>query len=152
MAMIECPECKKQISDQAPTCINCGVPITQQQQPPPEQYQTHIQQQPILYQPVQHGHVMGEKVKKPIFKKWWFWLIIAIGIIIIIAASSSGGGSTPSAAPMPDPAPAQPAPEEPADEQPADELPLEGTLQDEPPLTAEASILQEWVKCLTKVV
>jgi len=104
MAMIECPECKKQISDQAPTCINCGVPITQQQQPPPEQYQTHIQQQPILYQPVQHGHVMGEKVKKPIFKKWWFWLIIAIGIIIIIAASSSGGGSTPSAAPMPDPA------------------------------------------------
>lgn len=27
MPLIECPDCKKQISDQAPACIHCGCPI-----------------------------------------------------------------------------------------------------------------------------
>lgn len=27
MALIQCPECKKEISDQAETCIYCGYPI-----------------------------------------------------------------------------------------------------------------------------
>lgn len=27
MALIDCPECKKQISDQAPACIHCGHPM-----------------------------------------------------------------------------------------------------------------------------
>lgn len=27
MALIKCPECGKEISDKAPTCINCGCPI-----------------------------------------------------------------------------------------------------------------------------
>lgn len=27
MALIECPDCKKQISDQAPACIHCGHPM-----------------------------------------------------------------------------------------------------------------------------
>jgi len=27
MALINCPECKKEVSDAAPTCPNCGVPI-----------------------------------------------------------------------------------------------------------------------------
>jgi len=27
MALIECPECKKQVSDQAATCIHCGYPL-----------------------------------------------------------------------------------------------------------------------------
>ena len=34
MALIDCPECQKQISDQAPTCIHCGFPI--KPQTPPE--------------------------------------------------------------------------------------------------------------------
>ena len=29
MALIQCPECKKEISDSAPSCPNCGVPISQ---------------------------------------------------------------------------------------------------------------------------
>lgn len=29
MALIDCPECKKQISDKAITCPNCGYPIVQ---------------------------------------------------------------------------------------------------------------------------
>ena len=28
MAMIDCPECGKQISDKAPACPNCGVPVS----------------------------------------------------------------------------------------------------------------------------
>lgn len=27
MALIECPECGKQVSDKAPACPNCGVPM-----------------------------------------------------------------------------------------------------------------------------
>ncbi len=27
MALIKCPECGKQVSDKAPTCINCGCPL-----------------------------------------------------------------------------------------------------------------------------
>ncbi len=35
MALIKCPECGKEISDQAPACIHCGYPLNQQQQTPP---------------------------------------------------------------------------------------------------------------------
>lgn len=31
MALVECPECKKQISDKAVSCPNCGFPLKQQQ-------------------------------------------------------------------------------------------------------------------------
>lgn len=30
MALIACPECAQQVSDKAPTCPNCGVPIFQE--------------------------------------------------------------------------------------------------------------------------
>lgn len=32
MSLIKCPECKKEISDQAITCPHCGFPITQKKQ------------------------------------------------------------------------------------------------------------------------
>jgi len=59
MAMIDCPECGKQVSDKAPACPDCGVPIAQQVPPPsqpvyqhpPPQYQApppqYVQQAPI---------------------------------------------------------------------------------------------------------
>ena len=31
MALINCPECGKQISDKAPVCIHCGYPIQTEQ-------------------------------------------------------------------------------------------------------------------------
>lgn len=31
MALINCPECGKQISDKAPACIHCGYPIQTEQ-------------------------------------------------------------------------------------------------------------------------
>ena len=30
MALIKCPECGKEISDRAPSCVNCGCPIQSQ--------------------------------------------------------------------------------------------------------------------------
>jgi len=29
MALIECPDCQKEVSDSAPSCPNCGAPISQ---------------------------------------------------------------------------------------------------------------------------
>ncbi len=33
MALIKCPECGKEISDQAPACIHCGFPLNKQKEP-----------------------------------------------------------------------------------------------------------------------
>lgn len=43
MALISCPECGKQISDQAPACIHCGYPLSKQPAapaapPPPDRF------------------------------------------------------------------------------------------------------------------
>lgn len=32
MALISCPDCKKEISDKAPTCPGCGAPIAKDQE------------------------------------------------------------------------------------------------------------------------
>ena len=37
MSLINCPECKKQVSDQAPACPNCGAPIASSLKPGQEQ-------------------------------------------------------------------------------------------------------------------
>ena len=42
MALIECPECKKQISDKARACIHCGYPI-----PKIKPQNEHIEQHPL---------------------------------------------------------------------------------------------------------
>lgn len=34
MALIHCPECKREVSDKAPTCPNCGAPIAPQPSAP----------------------------------------------------------------------------------------------------------------------
>jgi len=36
MALINCPDCGKEVSDQAPTCPNCGHPLKELNQPSPE--------------------------------------------------------------------------------------------------------------------
>ncbi len=48
MALIQCPECGKMVSDMAPNCPNCGRPISNQQ--PPPNYQ-----QPPSYQAAPHN-------------------------------------------------------------------------------------------------
>jgi len=51
MAMINCPECGKEVSDKAPVCINCGIPIALNipQEQPPQPYQNN----PIIVQVAQ---------------------------------------------------------------------------------------------------
>ena len=34
MALIKCPECGKEISDQAPACIHCGFPLDKMNKKP----------------------------------------------------------------------------------------------------------------------
>ena len=36
MALINCPDCDKQVSSNAPACPNCGAPIATASAPPPE--------------------------------------------------------------------------------------------------------------------
>ena len=126
MAMIECPECKKQISEQAQTCVNCGVQITQKQQQ-------------MSYQPIQQDRATNGK--QPIFKKWWFWVIVAVVVIIIIAASSGGGNSD--SAPPTDPASEQPA------EEAEPEMSIESLVMNDPrPQSLRVGGLKDtgWVK------
>lgn len=33
MALVKCPDCSKEVSDQAPACIHCGRPLKQAVQP-----------------------------------------------------------------------------------------------------------------------
>lgn len=40
MAIIDCPECKKPVSDAAPTCPACGTPIARQAPPAPPKRRT----------------------------------------------------------------------------------------------------------------
>ncbi len=39
MALITCPECKQQVSDQVPYCVHCGYPLKPRQVPPQQQQQ-----------------------------------------------------------------------------------------------------------------
>ena len=56
MAMIDCPECGKQVSDKAPACPTCGMPIARQPpvlMPPQLDYhQLMPQMQPQHVQPL----------------------------------------------------------------------------------------------------
>lgn len=36
MALINCPECNKQISDKATICVGCGAPVVPPKQPQKE--------------------------------------------------------------------------------------------------------------------
>jgi len=104
MAIINCPECKKEISDKAPVCINCGVPIATEF--PPERLNQSLnntstslhQNQPlsstqcvkcyssnITFQREQSGNIGGSlssfKFRNNrkgcfywIFIGWWFWI------------------------------------------------------------------------------
>ena len=64
MALIECPECKKQISDKAHACIHCGYPISKI-----KPQNEHIEQHPIedanLDTSIQPQHQVAETRSAP---------------------------------------------------------------------------------------
>jgi len=127
MAMIDCPECGKKVSDKATTCIGCGVPLmqeTQQQSIQQNQAPQTMQQPPTSIQQMQPDTnaktgkkcpkcstilskkaktcpQCGSKIKKSIFKRWWFWVVVIIGVVVIVSISNSGNSSSPAAPPAP---------------------------------------------------
>jgi predicted amidophosphoribosyltransferase len=66
MALIQCPECGKSVSDLAPACPNCGVPIAHSEAPPPT---------PVVIQKEGMGGCA------------WI-IVIALGIIVAIVVMS----------------------------------------------------------------
>ena len=52
MALIKCPECRKEISDKSPNCIHCGFPLTS--------IQTNILKNVIIITP-SNGYVIAKK-------------------------------------------------------------------------------------------
>jgi len=99
MALMECPECGKIISDKAVTCPECGFPVTN---PPPQNKSTGTTKPPAAKTsngiPADtKGTPAGGTPAKPFFKNYpvlLLMLVIFIVIIYLIAKiSSSSGGS-----------------------------------------------------------
>ena len=68
MALINCPQCGKQVSDKAPSCPHCGLDMTVPNTPPKEE--TAIQE---------------ESPKKP--RKVWTVVAIVVGCIVLVAVA-----------------------------------------------------------------
>jgi membrane protein YdbS with pleckstrin-like domain len=68
MALINCPECGKQVSTAAQSCPSCGYPIASQTSPPPVQT------------PPQNNNLLLAEVQPSWWQFFWhfvfFWLII----------------------------------------------------------------------------
>lgn len=95
MALIECPECGKEISEKSKTCINCGYPISEYvRELQREQDQTETEQakeNQETYQPESGNHqerTFSSEISKtnyvaekaPFWKRWWFLTLMCIFI------------------------------------------------------------------------
>lgn len=79
MALIKCPECGKEISDRAASCIHCGCPI----QPQQTTYQAEIP--PTPEKVIQHDQVrMSQKQTIAVI------VLVAISVFLPLALSRSG--------------------------------------------------------------
>ncbi len=73
MSLITCPECKKEISDEANSCPNCGFPIKK----------STIQQKP------------QEEINKRIsYKRIYFYLLIIAFVLSIISVIVNSGSTS----------------------------------------------------------
>ena len=80
MALISCPECGREVSDQAPTCPHCGTPIARPAPPPPQTPPPAVPPQPA-------------KKKTSCFTLGCAG-VLGVGLILFILALIGGGGST----------------------------------------------------------
>lgn len=86
MALIECPECKKQVSDKAPSCPQCGLPlVSAPQAPTPET-------------PVPSEAPVAEKKRTGMRPVFIVLLAIVIGIIFWLWRSATNDRSAPPSA------------------------------------------------------
>ena len=69
MALINCPECEKQISSQCEACPHCGYPLKSLSQNIVEKEPTEL--------------INQKKLKKPLYKTIWFWIVISVIVVAV---------------------------------------------------------------------
>lgn len=90
MALIKCPDCGKDVSDEAPSCIHCGKPKPGEI-PPPETPQQKLQRE-----------LEGESAKPASKKSGCGWVLLPIiGILVLLGMCASQQGQPPSTPGMP---------------------------------------------------
>jgi hypothetical protein len=83
MALINCPECGRQVSTEAPACPACGFPVAARSSPKPAPA-------PAPRTPAAAGEILAE-----VYPSWWgyfwhlffFWLIVPPIIAVVRRAS-----------------------------------------------------------------
>lgn len=85
MALIECPECGKEISEKSKTCINCGYPISEyvrelqtEEQDVSEQIKENQGKEKTFSSEIKKTNYVVEKT--PFWKRWWFLTLMCIFI------------------------------------------------------------------------
>lgn len=84
MALVECPECKKEVSDQSTLCVNCGYPLNKEEKK--DSIKESFSHENSLECPIE---IKGDEV----LKEPGVGFFGGIGIIIVIFAFWGGLGS-----------------------------------------------------------
>lgn len=81
MALISCPECRREISDRASACPTCGCPITTRNSTPAVQV-THVR-----HEEVNRGFSKGiDKGMEELGSGFMKFVLTVIGVIAVMAA------------------------------------------------------------------
>ena len=90
MALINCPECRREVSDKAPACVQCGYPVASRAPMPPQQVpqvmhtQTHFSHQEKGTFEKEMGGVVGKGCGIMIL-----YAIIGVVILILVAIKNA---------------------------------------------------------------
>ena len=76
MAIIQCPECKREISDQSTVCVHCGYPIQ-------SDTVSNVQQSHLKSEPLQAKNITTS-VRGPIFSKRIIIISACIAVFVIL--------------------------------------------------------------------
>ena len=82
MAMITCPECVKEISDKAKTCIHCGCPIGEQEQPEVTVNTPNKSDMNSIFSKVKSGDMKKKAIAG-----------IAVALVVILVVAFALGGT-----------------------------------------------------------
>lgn len=81
MALISCPECERQISDKAPACPHCGIPLASASPPQSDRPQPPIHvtiAAPQAAPPSEPAHAQPKKTSRT---SWLVLLLVLIGAV-----------------------------------------------------------------------
>jgi len=85
MALIKCPDCSKDVSDKAATCIHCGSPLKEiQPENMANQVQKGVQRSKLKSESGNTIGIMGLIVGVIVcFFNFWFGIVLIIGSVSI---------------------------------------------------------------------